>query len=117
MEPTVGIAEAMVATAAALAPARVASADIDTCMMSTSASSEKINGEFIRASSSEKQHQKLSLRGSAGAWTTCTSRASLGEGKLLIEGCTAHRRHGLALLLGIGEEGDYGRAARVPLSS
>ena len=49
MEPTVGIAEAMVATAAALAPARVASADIDTCMMSTSASSERINGEFIRA--------------------------------------------------------------------
>ena len=41
MEPTVGIAEAMVATAAALAPARVASADIHRCMMSTSASSEK----------------------------------------------------------------------------
>jgi len=50
MEPTVGIAEAMVATAAALAPARVASADTHTytCMVSTSVSSERINGEFIR---------------------------------------------------------------------
>jgi len=91
MKLTVGIAEAIVATAAALAPARVASADdmwiqehqLDQC---TTLLLLHIHSALRQAclTPSNAVCTQVHLR---------TSRASLGEGKLLVKGCTAHRRH------------------------
>jgi hypothetical protein len=83
---TVGIAEAMVATAAALVPARVASADMHGSIISQYCTFLKTG--FVSLSS--KTHTQANCM--CGE-VLHTSRAALGHGKLLVQGCTANSGH------------------------